>query len=37
MTQETAQLLISVTVISVITNLAVFTTMVILIWMENSQ
>jgi hypothetical protein len=34
MTQETAQLLITIVVINVIITIALFTAMVILIWME---
>ncbi len=37
MTEATANMLITVTVISVITNLAVFIAMIILIWVENKQ
>jgi hypothetical protein len=37
MTEATANMLITVTVISVIVNLAVFTALVILIWMEATE
>ena len=37
MTQETVQLLITVVVINIIVTLALFTAMVILIWMEATD
>ena len=37
MTEETAQLLISVVVINVIVTLALFTAMIVLIWIESKQ
>jgi hypothetical protein len=37
MTEATANMLITVTIISVIANLAVLTALIILIWIENTK